>query len=55
MHRNIAIVGLHPDAMDYGDEDSPDPAFPTSLWQTLSNMDGVYRVDSCRRTADLGK
>jgi hypothetical protein len=54
-HRNIAIVGMHPSAMDYGDEDSPDPNFPTSLWHTLSNMAGVYRVDSCRRTHDLGK
>jgi hypothetical protein len=54
-HRNIAIVGLHPDAMDYGDEDSPDPDFPTSLWQTISNMTEVYRVDPCHRTADLGK
>jgi hypothetical protein len=54
-HRNIAIVGAHPDAMDYGDETSPDPAFPASIWQTLSKMDGVYRVDPCRRTADLGK
>jgi hypothetical protein len=53
-HRNIAIVGLHPDAMDYGDC-AEDPAFPTSLWRRISQMDGVYRVDSCRRTADLGK
>jgi hypothetical protein len=54
-HRNIAIVGLHPDAMDYGDETSPNPAFPDTIWQTLSQMTGVYRVDPCRRTADLGK
>jgi hypothetical protein len=54
-HRNIAIVGLHPPAMDYGDQDTPDDNFPTSLWQTLSQMNGVYRVDSCRRTHDLGK
>jgi hypothetical protein len=41
--------------MDYGNADSPDPVFPTSLWQTLCKMDGVYIVDLCRRTVDLGK
>ena len=54
-HRNIAIVGVHPIAMDYGDPDSPDENFPQSLWKTLFKLDGVYRVDSCRRTFDLGK
>jgi hypothetical protein len=54
-HRNIAIVGVHPTAMDYGDSDNPDTNVPTSLWDTLSAMDGVYRVDPCRRTYDLGK
>jgi hypothetical protein len=54
-HRNIAIVGLHPEAMDYGDASCDDPAFPHSLWETISNMAGVYRVDSCRCTANLGK
>jgi hypothetical protein len=53
--RNISIVGLHPDAKDYGDETSPNPAFPDSIWQTLSQMDAVYRVDPCCPTADLGK
>jgi hypothetical protein len=27
-HRNIPIVGVHPQAMDYGDEDNPDSNFP---------------------------
>jgi hypothetical protein len=54
-HRNIAIVGVHPSAMDYGDVDNPDDNVPKSLWETLSAMDGVYRVDPCRRTFDLGK
>jgi hypothetical protein len=54
-HRNIAIVGVHPTAMDYGDEDSLDTNFPKSLWNRLSQMEGVYRVDSCRRTFDFGK
>jgi hypothetical protein len=54
-HRNIAIVGVHPEAMDYGDDANPDPNFPNSLWNTISQMPGVYHVDSCRRTHDLGK
>jgi hypothetical protein len=54
-HRNIAIVGIHPRAMDYGNQDTPDANFPDSLWQTLTKMGGVYRSDSCRRTHDLGK
>jgi hypothetical protein len=54
-HRNIAIVGVHPVAMDYGDTDHQDPAFTKSLWNILSQMNGIYRVDSCRRTFDLGK
>jgi hypothetical protein len=54
-HRNIAIVGVHPSAMDYGDTDTPDANVPKSLWDTLSEMDGVYRVNPCRRTYDLGK
>jgi hypothetical protein len=54
-HRNIAIVGVHPSAMDYGDCDTPDGNMPQSLWDTLSEMEGVYRVDPCHRTFDLGK
>jgi hypothetical protein len=54
-HRNIAIVGVHPSAMDYGDISSRDINCPQSIWHTLSAMKGVYRVDSCRRTFDLGK
>jgi hypothetical protein len=46
-HQNIAIVGVHPTAMDYGDDNTPDAQFPQSIWNILSNMDGVYRVDSC--------
>jgi hypothetical protein len=54
-HRNIAIVGVHPSAMDYGDCDTPDGSVPKSIWDTLSQMGGVYGVDPCRRTFDLGK
>jgi hypothetical protein len=41
--------------MDHGDRDNPDVVFPHSLWQLIKKLDGVYRVDSCRRTHDLGK
>jgi hypothetical protein len=54
-HQNIAIVGVHPIAMDYGDQDNPDVNFLKSLWDTLAQMEGIYRVDSCHRTFDLGK
>jgi hypothetical protein len=54
-HRNIAIVGVYPEAMDYDDADHPNPNFPKSLWNTIWQMEGVYRIDSCHRTHDLGK
>jgi hypothetical protein len=54
-HRNIAIAGVSVAAMDHGDEDNPDDNFPSSLWQLIKNLDGVYRADTCRRTPDLGK
>jgi hypothetical protein len=48
-HRNIAIVGVVPEAMDTvnlaGD----------NLWAVISDLPGVYRCDPCRRTPDLGK
>jgi hypothetical protein len=40
-HRNIAIVGVHPSGMDYGDDDNPDPNFQNSLWNTISQMEGI--------------
>jgi hypothetical protein len=36
-HRNIAILGVHPIAMDYGDQDNPNVNFPKSLWDTLAH------------------
>jgi hypothetical protein len=54
-HRNIAIAGISFNAMDHGDQDNPDNVFPRSLWQLIKKLDGVYRVDSCRRTPDLRK
>jgi hypothetical protein len=53
-HRNVAIAGLSIRAMDhtmtykpYSDE--------SSLWTYLHHIPGVLRLDSCKRTADLGK
>jgi hypothetical protein len=54
-HRNISIAGVSVAAMDHGDQDNPDTLFPKSLWQLIKQLDGIYRVDSCRRTPDLGK
>jgi hypothetical protein len=51
-HRNIAIAGVSVNAMDHGDNDNPDDAFPRSLLQLNKKLDGV---DSYRRTPDLGK
>jgi hypothetical protein len=48
-HRNIAIVGLAPDAMD-----SPN-ATEKAIWASIRELPGVYRCDPCRRTSDLGK
>jgi hypothetical protein len=59
-HRNIAIVGLSVEAMDHEDHpdmsppDVPNP-FGETLWNTLRTIPGVNRIDSCRRTPDLGK
>jgi hypothetical protein len=48
-HRNIAIVGLAPGAMD-----SPNATVQT-LWAFIRALPGMYRCDPCRRTPDLGK
>jgi hypothetical protein len=59
-HRNIAIVGLSVEAMDHEEHtechtsDVPNP-FGETLWNTLRTCPGVTRIDSCRRTPDLGK
>ena len=59
-HRNIAIVGLSVEAMDYEahpDMSPPDVPNPpgNNLWNSLRTIPGVCRIDSCRRTPDLGK
>jgi hypothetical protein len=38
-HRNIAIVGVHPEAMDHGDTNNLDPDFVKSLWNTILQVD----------------
>jgi hypothetical protein len=48
-HRNIAIVGIVPEAMD------TDNIAGDNLWESISSLPGVYRCDPCRRTPDLGK
>jgi hypothetical protein len=48
-HRNIAIVGLPPIAMD---TDLPNGL---NLWAEIAKLPGVFRCDPCRRTPDLGK
>lgn len=59
-HRNIAVVALSPEAMDH--EEHPDMSPPDvpnppgeNLWNSLRFIPGVRRIDSCRRTPDLGK
>jgi hypothetical protein len=48
-HRNIAIVGLAPAAMDFPDDTNQ------TLWSSIRVLPGVYRCDPCRRTPDLGE
>jgi hypothetical protein len=48
-HRNIAIVGLAPDPMDYVTENG------ANLWTSIRNLPGVFPCDPCHRTPDLGK
>jgi hypothetical protein len=48
-HRNVAIVGIIPEAMDFKSPGEID------LYSSLKNLPGVYRCDPTRRTPDLGK
>jgi hypothetical protein len=48
-HRNIVIVGVVLEAMDYRDKDE------LSLYDMIQQLLGVYRCDLSRRTHDLGK
>jgi hypothetical protein len=47
-HRNIAIMGVVPEAMDTH-------LAGEKLWDLISSHPGVHRCDPCRRTPDLGK
>jgi hypothetical protein len=53
-HRNIAIAGLSSDAMDHR-ETYDTYSGESSLWTFLRSAPGVIRLDSCKRTADIGK
>jgi hypothetical protein len=48
-HRNIAIVGLVPDAMDAA------TAMGDTLWTSIKSSPGVYCCNPYHRTHDLGK
>ena len=48
---NVALFGISPEVMDFNDYDNN----ITSLWDSLHDLEGVVRVDSHRRTSDLGK
>jgi hypothetical protein len=48
-HRNIAIVGIVPKAMDFKSPGEID------LYSSLKNVSGVYHCDPTCRTPDLGK
>jgi hypothetical protein len=52
-HRNISLVGISSAAMEHVYTDQQNGS--NTLWQHLHMLPGVSRVDSCRRTADLGK
>jgi hypothetical protein len=54
-HRNTSIVGLSPFAMEHEQLYCDEHIESVSLWKYLSSIPGVTRIDSCRRTPDLGK
>jgi hypothetical protein len=57
-HRNISIAGISPEAMDYSqlyNSQADETDDPETLWNYLNTKTGVIRIDSCRRTPDLGK
>lgn len=54
-HRNVSIVGLSTTAMDHEQVFAPEQEESDSLWNFFMTIPGVLRIDSCRRTPDLGK
>ena len=55
--RNIAICGITPKIMDYGNSLSDSRLLPSgrSLLEELQETNGILRIDPHRRTVDLGK
>jgi hypothetical protein len=54
-HRNISIIGVSTNVMDYSDPTSADALLSTSLWQDLWEHAGIDGVFGHIRTPDLGK
>jgi hypothetical protein len=54
-HRNISVVGISSYAMDHEQPFADDHEDPISLWNYIHSIPGVLRIDSSRRTPDLGK
>jgi hypothetical protein len=53
-HRNVAIAGLSIRAMDHTMTYGP-YLDESSLWTYLRHIPGVLGLESCKRTAGLGK
>jgi hypothetical protein len=54
-HRNTSIVGISSEALDDEQLWTDDHSAATTLWDHLAAIPGVLRIDSCRRSPDLGK
>jgi hypothetical protein len=54
-HRNISIIGVSTNVMDYSDPTSDDGRLSSSLWQELWEHPGIDGVYGHIRTPDLGK
>jgi hypothetical protein len=54
-HRNISIIGISTDVMDYLDPTLANDLLSSSLWQELWEHTGINVVFSHIRTPDLGK
>jgi hypothetical protein len=54
-HRNISIIGVSTNVMDYCDPTSDDGMLTSSLWQEIWEHPGIDAVFGHIRTPDLGK
>ena len=54
-HRNISIIGVSTNVMDYSDPTSDDNRLTSSLWQDIWEHEGIDAVFGHIRTPDLGK